>query len=210
MPSRDFAQIPILRKGQVLTNPDGDWDNTTGNDAFNGDAGIFGAPYVFTLVDVAEMDVLGFRETANKVERFFDSATGDHFYTLSPAESNQIRATLPTYHDEGAPWGTPDKGTDTTDVFRFFDTATNTHFLTSSTVERDFIIAHTPALHYEGVAFEAYTAPEAGTLTLERFFNTISGLHHLSASAAETASLHTPTAIGAGWVDEGAGFIVHA
>ena len=106
--------------------------------------------------------------------------------------------------------GTPDKGADTTHVFRFFDTATGTHFLTSSTVERDFIITHTPALHFEGVAFESYTAPEAGTLTLERFFNTISGLHHLSASAAETASLHTSTAVGAGWVDEGAGFIMHA
>jgi Repeat of unknown function (DUF5648) len=58
------------------------------------------------------------------VERFFDSATGDHFYTPSVAEANQIRATLPTYHDEGAPWGTPDKGSDTIDVFRFFDVAT--------------------------------------------------------------------------------------
>jgi hypothetical protein len=115
---------------------------------------------------------------------------------------------LPTFHDEGSPWGTPDKGADTTDVFRFFDTATGTHFLTSSTVERDFIIAHTPSLHFEGVAFEAYTAPETGT-TLERFFNTTTGLHHLSASAAETASLHTTTAVAAGWVDEGAGFIVH-
>ncbi|MGY3408350.1 hypothetical protein ACVWZV_004463 [Bradyrhizobium sp. GM5.1] len=97
--------------------------------------------------------------TTSRAERFFDSATGDHFYTLSPAEANQIRATLPTYHDEGAPWGTPDKGTNTIDVFRFFDAATGAHFLTSSTVERDFIIAHTPTLHFEGVAYESYTAP---------------------------------------------------
>ncbi|MGY3408360.1 hypothetical protein ACVWZV_004473 [Bradyrhizobium sp. GM5.1] len=144
-----------------------------------------------------------------RVERFFDSATGDHFYTTSLAEANQIRATLPTYHDEGAPWATPDKGPDTTDVFRFFDTVTGTHFLTSSTVERDFIIAHTPTLHFEGVAFESYKAPDAGALTLERFFNTITGLHHLSASVAETTSINGGAA-GAGWVDEGHGFIVHA
>jgi hypothetical protein len=78
------------------------------------------------------------------VERFFDSATGDHFYTPSVAEANQIRATLPTFHDEGAPWGVPSAGPNTEDVFRFFDTVTGTHFLTDSTVERDFIIAHTP------------------------------------------------------------------
>ncbi|MGY3408329.1 hypothetical protein ACVWZV_004442 [Bradyrhizobium sp. GM5.1] len=145
----------------------------------------------------------------SRAERFFDSATGDHFYTLSIAEANQIRATLPTFHDEGAPWGTPDKGPDTIDVFRFFDTVTGTHFLTSSIVERDFIITHTPTLHFEGVALQSYTAPEAGTLTLERFFNTNTGLHHLSASAAETANINGGGA-GPGWVDEGAGFIVHA
>ncbi|MGY3408422.1 hypothetical protein ACVWZV_004535 [Bradyrhizobium sp. GM5.1] len=135
----------------------------------------------------------------SRAERFFDSATGDHFYTLSVAEANQIRATLPTYHDEGTPWSTPDRGTGTIDVFRFFDVATNAHFLTTSTAERDFIIAHTPTLHFEGVAFESYAAADAGTLTLERFFNTISGLHHYSASAVETASINGGAA-GPGWV----------
>ena len=147
--------------------------------------------------------------SANRVERFFDSATGDHFYTLSPAEANQIRATLPTYHDEGAPWGTPDKGTNTIDVFRFFDVATGAHFLTTSTAERDHVMATLPSYHYEGVAFEAYSAPGDGTLTLERFFNTQTHLHHYAASAAETASILNGGA-GPGWVDEGAGFIVHA
>ena len=144
-----------------------------------------------------------------RVERFFDSATGDHFYTTSVAEANQIRATLPTYHDEGAPWGTPDKGSDTTDVFRFFDVATGNHFFTDSTAERDQVLATLPSYHFEGVAFEAFTAPEAGTITLERFFNTQSHLHTFGASAAENASIRSGGA-GPGWVDEGAGFIVHA
>ncbi|MGY3408357.1 hypothetical protein ACVWZV_004470 [Bradyrhizobium sp. GM5.1] len=161
------------------------------------------------LLQFADRTVASNDLTTSRAERFFDSATGDHFYTLSPAEANQIRRTLPTYHDEGAPWGTPDKGTNTIDVFRFFDVATNAHFLTTSTEERDFIIAHTPTLHFEGVAFQSYTAADAATLTLERFFNTISGLHHYSASAVETASINGGAA-GPGWVDEGAGFIVHA
>jgi Repeat of unknown function (DUF5648) len=146
--------------------------------------------------------------TITRVERFFDTATNDHFYTSNPAEIANVRATLPTFHDEGSPWGTPDKGTDTVDVFRFFDTATGDHFYTSSTAERDNIIAHNPTYHFEGVALEAYTAPEPGTLTLERFFNTIFGVHHYSASAAETAAINAGS-VGPGWVEEGPGFIVH-
>jgi Repeat of unknown function (DUF5648) len=145
---------------------------------------------------------------ASRAERFFDSATGDHFYTMSAAEANQIRATLPTYHDEGAPWSTPDRGSNTIDIFRFFDAATGAHFLTSSTAERDHVIATLPSYHFEGIAFEAYSAPSDGTLTLERFFNTQTHLHHYAASAAETASILNGGA-GPGWVDEGAGFIVH-
>jgi Repeat of unknown function (DUF5648) len=57
-----------------------------------------------------------------------------------------------------------------------------------------------------GVGFQAYNAPGTGTLTLERFFNTQSHLHHYAASTAEIASILA----GPGWVDEGAGFIVHA
>jgi Repeat of unknown function (DUF5648)/Cadherin domain len=144
----------------------------------------------------------------SRAERFFDSATGDHFYTLSPDEANQIRATLPTYHDEGAPWGTPDKGSNTIDVFRFFDVATGAHFLTTSTAERDQVLATLPSYHFEGVGFEAYSAPGDGTLTLERFFNTQTHLHHYAASAAEIASIQSGGA-GPAWVDEGAGFIVH-
>jgi Repeat of unknown function (DUF5648) len=77
---------------------------------------------------LTNVELLQFTDGTNelgitRVERFFDSATGDHFYTTSVSEANQIRATLPTYHDEGAPWGTPDKGANTTDVYRFFDAA---------------------------------------------------------------------------------------
>jgi V8-like Glu-specific endopeptidase len=168
----------------------------------DGQGGIDTQAIAVTVTDVNEGPIHG------RVERFFDSATNDHFYTASLAEANQIRATLPTYHDEGSPWGTPDKGTNTVDVFRFFDSATGDHFYTNSAAERNNIIAHNPTYHFEGVAFEAYTVPAAGTLTLERFFNTIYGVHHYSASAAETAAINAG-AVGPGWVEEGPGFIVH-
>jgi hypothetical protein len=94
-------------------------------------------------------------------------------------------------------------------VFRFFDAATGAHFLTSSTAERDQVIATLPSYHYEGIAFEAYSAPGDDTLTLERFYNMQTHLHRYAASAEETAAILHGSA-GPGWVDEGAGFIVHA
>ena len=139
------------------------------------------------------------------VERFFDSATGDHFYTTVPGEAASIRASLPTYHDEGAPWRTPDKGTDTLDVYRFFDAATGAHFLTTSAAERDNVIATLASYRYEGVAFEAFQGGDPANLTLERFFNTQNRTHHYAASAAEIANILSGGA-GPGWVDEGAGF----
>ena len=189
---------------------DGDWLPSGPPDANQGIPP--GIQEAFSSADIREMDVLGFTVQANphinQVFRFFDSATGDHFYTLSTAEANQIRATLPTYHDEGTPWSTPDAGTGAIDVYRFFDVATNTHFLTSSLAERNQVIATLPSYHYEGVAFEAYQTTGTDRLTLERFFNTQSHLHHYAASPAETASILSGGA-GPGWVDEGAGFIVH-
>jgi Repeat of unknown function (DUF5648) len=141
--------------------------------------------------------------------RFFDTATGDHFYTSSVAEANQIGNSRPTYHYEGSPWSTPDAGPNTTDVFRFFDVATGTHFLTSSLAERNQVMATLPSYHYEGVAFEAYNAPGDGALAVERFVNAQTHLHHYAASAAEITSILAGGA-GPGWVDEGIGFFVHA
>jgi hypothetical protein len=147
----------------------------------------------------------------NPVYRFFDTHTGDHFYTISAVEKAQIQQTLPRYNYEGASWATPDKGAGTTDVFRFFDTGTNTHFFTTDVGERDQIVKTLPNYHYEGVAFEAYASPSdagSGGLTLERFFNTQTGQHHFAGNAEEATGINHGAA-GPGWVDEGAGFTVH-
>ncbi|WP_336490015.1 immunoglobulin-like domain-containing protein [Methylobacterium nigriterrae] len=160
---------------------------------------------------VKDNDIATPPEHLNPVYRFFDSATQDHFYTTSAAEKDVILKTLPTYHYEGAQWDTPDKGAGTIDVFRFFDSTHNSHFFTTSVAERDFVIQTQPNYHFEGVAFEAYanaSAAGSGALTLERFFNTNTGLHHYSASASETNGIKQGAA-GPGWIDEGPGFIVH-
>lgn len=150
-------------------------------------------------------------EGLDAVFRFYDTATHDHFYTTSTAEKMQILQTLPTYKLEGVSWATPDKGADTVDVFRFYDTATHDHFFTSSVVERDQVMSTQPTYQYEGVAFQAYYAPgelQPGQVSLERFYNTETKVHHYAANAEEAYGINHGAA-GAGWIDEGIGFTVH-
>jgi hypothetical protein len=143
------------------------------------------------------------------VYRFYDTHTGDHFYTTSTAEKAQIQQTLPWFSYEGTPWAAPAKGAGTVDVFRFFDTASNAHFFTTSVSERDQVIKTAPTYKYEGVAFEAYAdAGAPGSVTLERFFNTQTGQHHFAGNAEEAAGINHGAA-GPGWIDEGKAFTVH-
>ena len=61
------------------------------------------------------------------------------------------------------------------------------------------------------MAFEADNTPTANQssqVTLERFFNTQTGVHNYSASAKEASAIKHGSA-GANWVNEGAGFTVH-
>jgi probable HAF family extracellular repeat protein len=147
----------------------------------------------------------------NASYRFFDTATGGHFYTTSVAEKAQIQAILPTYKYEGVGWSTPNNGADTIDVFRFFDTATKDHFYTTSAAERDQILNTLPTYQFEGVAFQAYASADTagtGAVTLERFFNTVAKVHHFAANAQEAYAINHGSA-GVGWVDEGPAFTVH-
>ncbi|MGU3363145.1 Ig-like domain-containing protein [Methylobacterium sp. M6A4_1b] len=166
-----------------------------------------------TAISMLDITVHGSQSSADltPVFRFYDTNTYDHFYTTNVIEKNSIMANMPNFQYEGAQWSTPQKGADTVDVFRFYDTVHGTHFLTTSVGERDSIIANQHTYNYEGVAFEAYkdgAALGVGGLTLERFYNTVTGNHHYSASAIETYGINHGSA-GANWVDEGPGFTVH-
>jgi VCBS repeat-containing protein len=139
--------------------------------------------------------------------RFFDTKSGGHFFTASADEAAQVRASMPSFTQEGIAWTTPDKGTDTVDVFRFYDTKTGDHFFTADVSERDGIIQSGSSYHYEGVAFEAFASEGGnGTAAVERFFNVQTGQHHYA--LAEEADGIRHGSAGGGWVDEGKAFVV--
>ena len=148
--------------------------------------------------------------SAQAVYRFFETSTGEHFYTTSPVERDAIIQNLHNYSFEGAKWAAPLKAADTVDVFRFVDTTTHSHLYTASAAERDAILQTLPTLKYEGVAFQAYAdgSQAANQITLERFFNTGSGEHHF-ALPGEDAGIRAGAA-GPNWVDEGPSLKVHA
>lgn len=126
-------------------------------------------------------------ETANGIYRFYNRATGTHFYTASFTESTAVISTLETFDFEGVAFkGSPvSAGADIAPVYRFYNTATGTHFYTISEAEKSQVISNLPGFNFEGKAFDAHTTNSAGTIGLHRFYNTQTGTHFYTASETE-------------------------
>jgi hypothetical protein len=124
---------------------------------------------------------------ATAVYRFFNTNTGAHFFTMSIAERDYVKATYPFFSYEGtAFFAYPSADPTLSPVYRFFNKVTGTHFFTISSAEKDHVIATWPAIYaYEGIAWHANTTQSAGWVPVYRFFNTRTGTHFYTNSAAE-------------------------
>jgi glycogen debranching enzyme len=97
---------------------------------------------------------------ASPVYRFYNAASGSHFYTISAGERDWIGQNLHVMHDEGVAYyafTTNEPGT--SPVHRFYNTVSGSHFYTVSAGEKDWIAQNLPELHYEGIAY--YAQPPA-------------------------------------------------
>lgn len=120
------------------------------------------------------------------VFRFFNHATGAHFYTNSVAERDSIIATLPTYQYEGtAFYAATQAGAGLDGVSRFFNTQSASHFYTINAAERDSIRGNLPHYRYEGLTWYANTSSAAGNRPIYRFYNESIGTHFFTATEAE-------------------------
>jgi hypothetical protein len=118
--------------------------------------------------------------------RFYNTAAGTHFYTVSEREQASVTANLFTYQFEGvAYYVSPSPAVGAAPIYRFYHAGTGTHFYTISLAERDAVIAALPAYQYEGVAFYAFPGQSANTAPVYRFYNTATGTHLYTISAAE-------------------------
>jgi uncharacterized protein YkwD len=124
--------------------------------------------------------------------RFFQPATGTHFYTASTSERDSV-ATNPAYQYEGtigrllAPTNDP---AGTRPLNRFYSPGTGTHFYTATESEYQRVRG-LPQYRLDGVVGRTYSSAQPGTVAMHRFFRPSTGTHFYSANAAEIASVKT-------------------
>lgn len=127
----------------------------------------------------------GTRDSLYDISRFFNTATGAHFYTANDAERDTLIASGGAFAYEGNSFDSNATMATGIVVFRLFNTQTGVHFYTASAEERASIAANLPQFNDEGEAYYAYADGGAGRQALHRFFNTANGTHFFTASDAE-------------------------
>lgn len=120
------------------------------------------------------------------IYRFYNQATGAHFYTASALERNNVLQSSEQFVFEGVSFGFASQGGDV-DVYRFYNASSGAHFYTAGETERDYVISNLPSFVYEGVAYKAYSTESESTTALYRFYNTNSNTHFYTADAGEKA-----------------------
>ena len=124
--------------------------------------------------------------TRTSIYRFYNTATGAHFFTSSAAERDSVIANLKTFNYEGpAFYAYSTQAVDSSPVFRFYNPKTAAHFFTISADERDWVQRTYPFFQYEGPAWYAQTAGSNGATAMYRFYLPKTGTHFYTISAAE-------------------------
>jgi len=134
--------------------------------------------------------------------RFYNKLNGKHFYTIDPAEKNNVVATWPWVFDfEGIKYYTLAQAgqAGTLPVYRFYSQTFASHFYTMSETERDHIINDTPAKFFwafEGPAFYAWPegSQPASAKAVYRFWSNTFGSHAYTISTGEREKLLVPPA----------------
>jgi hypothetical protein len=120
--------------------------------------------------------------------RFFNKIKGNHFYTKSIIERDNIINNLShewTYENIAYQvFEEPRAGT--LPIYRFWNKKTGFHFYTQDEGEKNNIIATlSDTWNYEDVAYYTYSSEQPGTTAVYRFFNKIQGNHFYTTSVTE-------------------------
>ena len=129
--------------------------------------------------------------TPRTVDRFFNTQTGVHFYTVSPAERDWVIANLKWFNYEGAAfYALPSSDDSLAPVYRFYNKVSGTHFYTVNVAERNEVIAKlSDIFNFEGVSWYASSGAGAGWRPIYRFFNTTTGTHFYTADVIEAGNI---------------------
>ncbi|MBS0428568.1 MAG: serine protease [Proteobacteria bacterium] len=124
------------------------------------------------------------------IYRFYNTKTGTHFYTVSTAERDSVRAKYPQYSYEGIGfYADASQSASTTPVYRFYNTKTGAHFFTVSAQERDQVRAKYAQFSYEGVAWYVNGGAGGTASPMYRFYNVQTETHFYTISGTERANV---------------------
>jgi hypothetical protein len=124
------------------------------------------------------------------VYRFWSDEKQAHFYTISPAERDDVVNNYPdnVWRYEGiAYYAFSNKVNGTIPIYRFWSDKYQGHFYTASESEKNSVIANYPdnVWYFEGVAYYAYPLNSSVGNTVYRFWSDKKGHHFYTASVAE-------------------------
>jgi len=179
-----------VANGVLALNADGSFTYTpnagfVGTDSFTyaaNDGTCASARATVTIVVIAAGDYA----QGSVVYRFYNPATGAHFFTSSVEERNSVLALYPGiwYYEGVAFLSTPAAGT--VPLHRFYNSTTRAHFYTASDGEKANVLATWPTLFtYEGTTFNVATSSGAGKAPVYRFYNVESKSHFYTTSLWE-------------------------
>lgn len=121
------------------------------------------------------------------IHRFYNFATGAHFYTPIAAERDWVIANLPTYAYEGvAFYGYEPRVVGSYPVFRLYNRSTRRHFYTMTTDDRDAVLAN-PDVTDEGIGWYGQWGEGGTAKPVYRFYNTSTGGHFYTISEVDKA-----------------------
>ena len=125
------------------------------------------------------------------VSRFFNSASGSHFYTISYAEVKSILASYPGFRYEGTAYFTsPSANVNLMPVYRFRNKINGSYLWSISPEERTSInLNYGTTFVEEGIAWYSNLVTAPGYVPLYRFRNIQSSTYFYTASEAEKDSV---------------------
>lgn len=132
---------------------------------------------------------------SSQMHRLYNKYTGEHFYTASAEEKNNLRDLGWEY--EGEAWEAPESSG--TPVYRLYNPNNGDHHYTPNTAERDMLASN--GWKYESIG---WYSDDNQSVPLYRLYNpntTGAGSHHYTMSEGERDNL-----VAAGWKYEGIGW----
>ena len=120
--------------------------------------------------------------------RFWNSETGDHFYTTDENEKNRVLTTKEwMYTYEGiAAYVYQTQQTNTLPLYRLWSSKTGDHFYTTDENEKNTALTTKEWMYtYEGIAGYIYPAQQTNTLPLYRLWNSENNDHFYTTSETE-------------------------